>query len=120
MAGEIAYKLTADEAQALQAVARLSREFGLTEGAIKKAADASKELERGQQQMSREAQRMWEDTRTSAERSNAELARAKELFDKGAIDAETYGRRVKQVNQEIADSHKSAFGEAAVRGLENF
>ena len=61
MAGEIAYKLTADEAQALQAVARLSREFGLNETAIKKATDAAKDLDRTQQQMGRDAAKIAEE-----------------------------------------------------------
>ena len=63
---------------------------------------------------------MWNETRTETEKYNAELARTKELFDKGAIDAETYGRKVTQINNQIAESHKSAFGEQATQALSNF
>jgi hypothetical protein len=116
MPGEIAYKLTADEAQALQAVARLSREFGLNETAIKKAVEAAKDLDRTQQQMGREAQRIFEETRTEAERYQQELARLKELHEKNAISADTYDRAVKQVKA----SHASAFGQQALAEMQSF
>ena len=116
MAGEIAYKLTADEAQALQAVSRLSREFGLNETAIKKSIEATKELERTQQQMSREGQRMFDETRTSTEKYNAEVARTKELLARNAIDAETYRRKIDQ----LSESHKGAFGGEALGNLKSF
>ena len=116
MAGEIAYKLTADEANALQAVSRLSRECGLNETAIKKAVEATKELDRTQQQMGREAQRIWEQTRTPMEQQLERMLKLGELYDAGKIDAETYGRAVDQVGQK----HQQAFGMEAVSALKNF
>jgi len=127
LAGEIAYKLTADEAQALQAVSRLSREFGLNEQAIKKAAQAAQELDRTQQQMGREGGRIFEATRTDAERYELELKRLNELYAAGKIDAETYGRAVKQAHEQNeqalrkqAEAHKSAFGEEARQSLSQY
>jgi hypothetical protein len=127
MAGEIAYKLTADEAQALQAVARLSREFGLNETAIKKAADAAKELDRTQQQMGREAQRVFEATRTPLEQQLAQLQKLDELYKANKIDAETYGRAAQQIAdkqaeayKQVADAQKNAFGEQAKAALQSY
>ena len=116
MAGEIAYKLTADEAQALQAVARLSREFGLNETAIKKTVEAAKDLDRTQQQMGREGQRVFEETRTAAEGQAIALKRLGELYAANKIDAETYNRAVKQ----IEDQQKTTFGTEGESLLQNF
>jgi hypothetical protein len=116
MPGEIAYKLTADEAQALQAVSRLSREFGLNETAIKKAVEATKELDRTQQQMGREAQRIFDETRTPLEQQQIQMQKLDELYKANKIDAETYGRAVHQVQ----GSHQQAFGPEALSALKNF
>ena len=127
MAGDIAYKLTADEAQALQAVSRLSREFGLNETAIKKAVEATKDLDRTQQQMGREAARVFEQTRTPLEAQLGQLQKLDELYKANKIDAETYGRAAEQTAQKqaedykkVADAQKPAFGEQAKASLQQY
>lgn len=127
MAGEIAYKLTADEAQALQAVSRLSREFGLNETAIKKSIEATKELDRTQQQMGREAAKVFADTRTPLEAHQKQLSKLDELHKQNKIDAETYGRAVKQATDGYESSLKNVhqqqqkcFGEEGAKSMLSF
>lgn len=127
MAGEIAYKLTADEAQALQAVSRLSREFGLNETAIKKSVEATKELDRTQQQMGREAAKVFADTRTPIEQHQQQLKKLDELHKQNKIDAETYGRAVKQATdgyesslKNVHQQQKQCFGSESLLDIASF
>jgi len=127
MAGDIAYRLTADEAQALQAVARLSREFGLNESAIKKAADAAKELDRTQQQMGREAQRIFQETRTPLEEYQQQLEKIDKLYQQGAIDVETHGRATTQAAdryntalKQVHSQQEATFGSKAISQMQSF
>lgn len=52
-------------------------------------------------EIEREAQRLYESTRTEAERYTAELARIEELYQSGAIDGEVYARAVEKLNEEL-------------------
>jgi hypothetical protein len=116
MPGEIAYKLTAEESQALQAVSRLTKEFGLNETAIKKAVKASEELDQTQQRMGRDAARIFEETRTPMEHQAMRLEKLSQLHQANKIDADTYARAVRQVEGQ----HDKTFGAQAMASLEKF
>jgi len=49
-----------------------------------------------------EGRRVWEQTRTAAERYAAEVAKLNELLRAGAIDQDTYNRRIAQLETEAA------------------
>ena len=63
----------------------------------------------------REAERVYEDTRTAAERYSAELADLNELHRLGYIDADTFGRAVEKLNE---DFQKADF-EPLKQGIED-
>ena len=51
----------------------------------------------------REAKRIFEETRTEAEKYAAELTRVNDLHRSGALDTETYNRKVAQLKEEYGD-----------------
>jgi methyl-accepting chemotaxis protein len=53
-----------------------------------------------------EARRVWEETRTPLERYNEELKKLDDLLQQGAIDQDTYNRKVKQMDDELEKTNK--------------
>lgn len=49
----------------------------------------------------REAQRLYESTRTEAEKYAAELSKVEQLYQMGAISGDTYARAVRQLNEQF-------------------
>lgn len=56
----------------------------------------------------REATRLFEETRTAAEKYEKELDRINNLHDRGFIDADTYGRAIKQLGDDYKDTGEQA------------
>ncbi len=92
MAGEIAYKLTAEEKQAVEAIRKVAEAYAGVEGGVKKVSEETKKLEREQAEMGRAAKKVFEDTRTPMEEHQARLQKLAELLRNKKIDEETYGR----------------------------
>ena len=65
------------------------------EESARKAAKAMEELKN-------EGQKVWEDTRTPLENFQLEMRRLNDLFEAGVIDAETYGRAVRKLQDEFS------------------
>lgn len=62
---------------------------------------AREEQKQAEEQLAKEAQQVYESTRTELEKHEEELDRLSDLLDKGAIDWDTYARAVKKVNVEF-------------------
>ena len=65
---------------------------------LKAEADQVRDLTAAKKQLADEGARVFEATHTPRERLDADLARTRELFGKGAIDTETYAREVNRLN----------------------
>lgn len=65
------------------------------------------------EKMAQEAQKIFDSTRTAAERYAAEMAKLNELLRQGAIDQETYNRAASQLRAEFEASEKFAAGVAS-------
>jgi len=89
--------------------------------------------EKTQKEQMREAQQLYEQTRTDAEKYSAEQARINELMQAGAIDADTYQRALDMIGQKylgtgdaakffkgIDDDIKDAFVDLALTGENAF
>lgn len=88
----------------------------------------SSEAQKLQNDRMREAERIFEQTRTAAERYNAELADLNELHKLGYLDADTFGRAIAQLDEEFQgagwlddvqsgiEGVSSALAQAAVNG----
>lgn len=74
----------------------------------KAASDATRERQRLEREWQRDAERVWQSTRTEAEKYAAELERLNELLRRGAIDQETYGRAAAKAAEELAAARKAA------------
>lgn len=85
--------------------------------------------QQGQTEMMREAQRVFEQTRTDAERYSAETEKLNRMLDAGAISADTYQRAIEMVGEKygqvsdasqafqgITDDLKDAFLDLATGG----
>lgn len=72
------------------------------------ASKASREAQKAQNDLNREAERIIEGLRTEQEKYNDDLAQAKRLLDAGALSQEQYNKHVEQLGIELQDSK---FGE---------
>lgn len=79
------------------------------------SADKRKKMEEEEEE---EGKRLAESVRSAEERHAFQIARINELYEAGAISAETRARGITQANEELANSGKNAFGElkSAVEG----
>lgn len=77
-----------------------------------RAAEAAKEAKRLQDQVGRDAKRVYEETRTPLERFNAKFADLTKLVSIGAIDWETYRRAVAAAKDELKKADDAASGAA--------
>lgn len=68
---------------------------------LKAEAEQVRQLRTEQERLARSGAQVFEQTRTPAERFGAELADIQELLQRGAIDSETYYRRVAQLREEF-------------------
>jgi hypothetical protein len=59
------------------------------------------EIKRRQEEMANEAKRIWEETRTPAEKYQEAILHLNELVQDGAVDMDTYARRAKQLRDEL-------------------
>nr|DAY13525.1 MAG TPA: Tail tape measure [Caudoviricetes sp.] len=62
------------------------------------------------------AKRMYLETRTPMEKFKSELALANKLLEVGAIDVETYQRKIKQLNEDLKKAESAGSGFAGVIG----
>jgi hypothetical protein len=72
-------------------------------------SDAQAELEdlaNNVEARNKAAQQMWEETRTSAEKYALEIQKLNILYEKGAIDEETYNREQKKIADQYDEQHK--------------
>ena len=85
---------------------------------------------RESQRLERIARKAFNDTRTDAERLTAEMEDVGAAFKSGALDAQTYTRRMNQLKmqlrdvdgaqRELAEANKSVFGQASISNLAAF
>ncbi len=69
--------------------------------ALDASAKAQKDRDAAAAQMSSRAAQIWDATRTPLEQYNTALAEANELLQAGALDWDTYGRRVEQAQGQL-------------------
>lgn len=78
----------------------------------------SSEAQRERNQLTREAERIYDSTRTAVEKYNIEQAKLNELLKAGYIDQDTYNRALEELKERTLDAGmsakemKSAFGDA--------
>jgi hypothetical protein len=92
MAGEIAYKLTAEEKQAIDAIRKVAEAYANVEGGVKKVSEESRKAQKEQEEFGRLAKRVWEDTRTPMEAHQSRMERLAKMVQQGKLDADTYSR----------------------------
>jgi hypothetical protein len=123
MAGEIAYKLTADEKAAVDAIRKVAEAYSGVEGGVKKVSEATKALEREQAEMGRLAKRIMEEAKTPAELYHEEIAKINKLFRDGQIDVRAYESATKKAHDQMVEAGKAgnaAFGSQAVNTLTGY
>lgn len=74
--------------------AQLSAADRELEEATKRQTQLEQEAKRSKEQLAEAGKRVFEETRTPAEKLNMEMARLNDLLDQGAIDWDTYSRAV--------------------------
>lgn len=110
MAGEIAYKLTADEKQALDAILKVARAYSDVEGGAKGATEATKRASRETEEMGRLAKRVMEDAKAPAQKYAEQVAKLDQLYKDGRISLGAYENAVKNAQGSMGD----AFGSKAL------
>jgi hypothetical protein len=134
MAGEIAYRLTADQKAAVDAMLKLADSFQSVEGGAKKVKEETKLLAKEQEELGRQAKRVWDETRTPLERYEQEMAKLSRLYQEQKIDTETLWRAQDQAYKSMQEetkkseealkkaghAHKEAFGAEAVSEMKRF
>lgn len=120
MAGEIAYKLTAEEKQAVDAIRKVAQAFNDVEGGVKKVSEETKRLEREQAEMGRLAKRVMEEAKTPLDRYAEQMDKLNQLVEQGKIPLTAYEAAAKKAGKELEDAGKAAreaFGPAAVDSM---
>ncbi len=123
MAGEIAYKLTAEEKQAVDAIRKVAEAYEKVEGGAKKVNEATRTLQKEQEEMGRAAKRIMDENRTDAEKYADKIKKIEDLFRRGLIPLKDYQRATKRVSDEyhsVGQAAEGAFGVKAIDTLKNY
>jgi hypothetical protein len=123
MAGEIAYKLTADEKAAIDAIRKVAEAYQGVEGGAKKATEETRKLQQEQTEMGRLAKRVMEEAQNPAEKYWQEIKKINQLFLDGKISVEAYEKASKKASDEmvaIGRAGDQAFGTQAIGHLRSF
>ena len=105
-------RLGATDQEIAQAEAAMRQRSQLTaadrelEEATKRQTQLEQEAKRSKEQLAEAGKRVFEETRTPAEKLNIELARLNDLLAQGAIDWETYSRAVFQAQDDFDEIGK--------------
>ena len=116
MSGEIAYKLTADEKQAVDAIMNVAKAMGEGEKATKGLTEETKQLQREQAEMGRIAKRAIEDAKTPLEKYNEQVLKLTALLHDGKIKQEEYGLAVKKAKEEMQQAGRRRQGQFWIQG----
>jgi len=104
---EIALKATADYSAAQKAIQQHEKDIAKLTARFADMAGTSKKATKEQAALARAAKKMFDETRTPAERFNAQVARAGDLFRKGKINVETYNRAIEKANRSMQGAGQS-------------
>jgi len=88
----VVVEMSAEDAKLHAAISRAVADHAKHESGIGKVAEASRRAAKEEEQLAREAKKVYEGTRTPMEQHQARLQRLAEMVQKGKIDQETYGR----------------------------
>lgn len=113
---QVVVEMTSQEAAAWAGIQRLARGTDEFEKSLKKTSTAAKEAAVEQKKLEQAAMRVFEETRTPMERHGQQMAKLNDLFKRGLIDVETFGRATKQ----SAQSLDTGFGSGAISKLTAF
>lgn len=72
--------------------------------AEKRAREAQSEAKKASDELARDGKKVWEETRTAAEKYAAEIDKLNALLAKGAITQDTYARAAKKASDEMRDA----------------
>ena len=117
MAGEIAYKLSAEEKQAVDAIRKVAEAYAKVEGGVKKVSEETKKAQKEQEEMGRMAKRIMEEARTPAERYAEQMSKLEQLFRDGKIDLDAFNGAAKKAHDQMISAGKKtedAFGPKAM------
>ncbi|MEM8873840.1 MAG: hypothetical protein AAGD32_06225 [Planctomycetota bacterium] len=92
-------------------------------GQQEKMEGSARSVGRAYRQLEREGRRVFEATRTPAEKYSAELVRLQTLLRRGVIDQQTFNRAVGQADEELkaaGAATKNAFGSGALSDLKAY
>lgn len=119
-AGRVKFQNAAQAGAAVDAAQRL-QSLKDQEAAEKSAAESANRLRQAQQQVRQEAAAIYEETRTPQEQYAERLERLSELFNAGAIGADTWGRAVAKAGEDLktATEKTDELSVAAKRAQEN-
>jgi len=113
---QINIKMNADEARAWEAFNKLRRGAKGLEDGLEKISAKSRKLAGENARLARESKKVYDDTRTPQERYYQKLQQLNLMVGKCRISTTTYGRAIKQLNDEYrttGETQKSLFGQAA-------
>ena len=116
MAGEIAVKITSDEAKILDVYRKTTAELANMAQGMEKVSAASKRAAQEEAEMARQARRIFDDTRTPMEEYKRQLENLDKLYKAGSIDLQTYQRASKNAFTELETSARGAKGEVDKTG----
>jgi hypothetical protein len=123
MAGEIAYKLTAEEKQAIDAIRKVAEAFSGVEGGIKKVSEETRKAQQEQAELGRLAKRIMEDAKTPAEKYAEQMAKLEQLYKDGKISLGAYKDAANKAHDAMAATGNAgveAFGQKALGMVRTF
>lgn len=83
--------------------------------AEKRAREAESDAKRASDELARDASRVWEDTRTAAEKYAEEIGKLNELLAKGAISQDTFARASSKAATTLRDSQMEEYRKSPER-----
>lgn len=122
MPSEIAYKLTAEEKQAVDAIRKVAEAYGKVEGGVKKVSEETKKAKKEQAEMGRLAKRIMEEARTPAERYCEQIKKIDQLYLDGKINIKQYEDATRRAHNEMikaGNAGQTAFGQKALGAVKN-
>ena len=130
MAGEIAYKLTAEEKQAVEAIRKVGEALAGVEGGIKKVSEESRRAAQEQAELGRLAKRVMEDAKTPLDRYYEQMKKLDTLVESGKITLSAYEKETKKLRdgldatqksfKNVTESQTEAFGRKALEMAKGF
>jgi hypothetical protein len=106
MSDDIEIKIGTEMAESLRAFAELNKSIAAVVAKVDAVGKESQKTDQIQKRLGDEAKRVWESTRTAAERASLEQARYNKLLKDGYIDQETFNRAM----EKLAPAAKTGFG----------